>query len=61
MRASSSPNGPANAALFVVSYLYDAAYNVGDLGLAAAVGWVLALVMLTVSLIQIRVVGTGND
>lgn len=61
MRASNMPTGPGNAALYIVSYLYDAAYNVGDLGLAAAVGWVLALIMLTISLIQLRLTGTGTE
>jgi ABC-type sugar transport system permease subunit len=61
MRGTASPNGPRNSALFVVGYLYDAGYNVGDLGLAAAVGWVLALVILTVSLIQLRLTGSTND
>lgn len=61
MRSGGSANGPANSALFIVSYLYDAAYNVGDLGLASAVGWVLALIMLTASLIQLRLTGGAND
>ncbi len=61
MRTGSSANGPANSALFIVSYLYDAAYNVGDLGLASAVGWVLALIMLSASLIQLRLTGGGSD
>lgn len=61
MRSSNMPAGPANSALYIVSYLYDAAYNVGDLGLASAVGWVLALIMLTVSLIQLRLTGTGTE
>ena len=61
MRSTQSPNGPNNSALFIVGYLYDAAYSIGDLGLASAVGWVLALIMLTVSLIQLRLTGAGND
>lgn len=61
LRASNAPTGPANSALYIVSYLYDAAYNVGDLGLASAVGWVLALIMLTVSVIQLRLTGSGTE
>jgi ABC-type sugar transport system permease subunit len=61
MRSTTSPYGPNNSALFIVGYLYDAAYSIGDLGLASAVGWVLALIILTVSLIQLRLTGASND
>lgn len=47
--------GPANAGLTVVGYLYTTAFETGDLGLAAAVGWSLALIIFSVSLIQLRV------
>ena len=36
-------------------------YSLGDLGLASAVGWVLALIMLTVSLVQLRLTGATNE
>ena len=61
MRGTTSPYGPNNSALFIVGYLYDAAYSIGDLGLASAVGWVLALIILTVSLVQLRLTGASND
>lgn len=61
MRSTTSPNGPNNSALFIVGYLYDAAYSIGDLGLASAVGWILALIMLTVSLVQLRLTSASND
>jgi ABC-type sugar transport system permease subunit len=61
MRSTQSPNGPNNTALFIVGYLYDAAYSIGDLGLASAVGWVLALIMLTVSLVQLRLTGASDE
>jgi ABC-type sugar transport system permease subunit len=61
MRSTQSHNGPDNAALFIVGYLYDAAYSIGDLGLASAVGWVLALMILTVSLVQLKLTGAGDD
>jgi ABC-type sugar transport system permease subunit len=61
MRSTTSPYGPNNSALFIVGYLYDAAYSIGDLGLASAVGWVLALIMLTVCLIQLKLTGASND
>lgn len=53
--------GPANSGLTIVGYLYDAAYNIGDLGLASAVGWILALIMLTVSVAQIGLSGALKD
>jgi len=61
MRGTTSPFGPDNSALFIVGYLYDAAFNVGDLGLASAVGWVLALIILTVSLVQLKLTGAATD
>lgn len=53
--------GPANSGYTLVGYLYDAAYGLGDLGLAAAVGWLLALVMLTVSVAQLKLSGALAD
>ncbi|HEY5079074.1 MAG TPA: sugar ABC transporter permease [Opitutaceae bacterium] len=61
MRDTTSPYGPNNSALFIVGYLYDAAYSIGDLGLASAVGWILALIILTVSLVQLKLTGAAND
>jgi ABC-type sugar transport system permease subunit len=61
MRGTASPHGPANSALYLVTYLYDAAYVVNDLGLASAVGWVLALIILAVSLVQLRLTGATAD
>ena len=46
--------GPKNSGLTIVGYLYQYAFRNGDLGTGAAVGWVLTLVILVVSLIQIR-------
>ncbi len=53
--------GPGNAAITMVGYLYDAAFNSGDLGLASAVGWVLGCFIMLVSLLQIKVLGTGKE
>jgi ABC-type sugar transport system permease subunit len=47
--------GPENAGLTVIGYLYEVAFRSGDLGLGSAVGWVVALIIFTISLIQIRV------
>jgi ABC-type sugar transport system permease subunit len=45
--------GPNNSGLTVVGYLYTYAFDSGDLGTAAAVGWLLTFVILIVSLVQI--------
>lgn len=53
--------GPKNAGLTVVGYLYHYAFMAGDLGTGAAVGWLLTLIILTVSVIQVRISGTANE
>jgi ABC-type sugar transport system permease subunit len=50
--------GPKNSGMTVVGYLYRRAFEDGDLGMAAAVGWVLTAVILLISLAQIRVSGS---
>jgi ABC-type sugar transport system permease subunit len=47
--------GPRNSGLTIVGYLYRFSFGSGDLGTGAAVGWLLTLLILVVSLIQIRV------
>lgn len=49
--------GPDNSGMTVVGYLYRFAFEGGDLGTAAAVGWLLTCIILVVSLIQIRLAG----
>lgn len=50
--------GPNNSGLTIVSYLYGYAFNSGDLGTAAAIGWILTFIILIISLVQIRLSGT---
>ena len=50
--------GPANSGLTIVGYLYQAAFNSGDLGTGAAVGWLLSFLIFLVGLVQIQVSGT---
>jgi ABC-type sugar transport system permease subunit len=50
--------GPSNSGLTVVGYLYQNAFANGDLGTGAAVGWLLTFIILVISLIQIRIVGS---
>ena len=47
--------GPRNSGLTIVGYLYNTAFNTGDLGTGAAVGWILALIIFTISTIQVKV------
>jgi len=44
--------GPNNQGLTVVMYLYDKGFNAGDLGYASAVGWVLALLLSALAIVQ---------
>jgi ABC-type sugar transport system permease subunit len=53
--------GPRNAGLTIVGYLYNFAFETGDLGTGAAVGWLLTVIILVVSLIQIRLSGTARS
>ncbi len=53
--------GPDNSGLTVVGYLYDVGFNAGDLGLGSAVGWLVALVILVVSGLQLRLTGGGEE
>jgi len=50
-----------NSGRTIVWYLYSQAFESGDLGTAAAVGWLLTTIVLLVSLVQIRIFGTGRD
>jgi ABC-type sugar transport system permease subunit len=50
--------GPEQAGLTVVMYLYDRGFVAGDLGYASVVGWSLALMVLVISLFQMRYSGT---
>ena len=54
--------GPKNSGMTIVGYLYNQGINTGDLGMAAAVGWLLTCIILVVSLVQIRLSRTaGSD
>ncbi|HEX2852163.1 MAG TPA: sugar ABC transporter permease [Opitutaceae bacterium] len=51
---SSSGNaaGPNNSALTIVMYLYQNGFLQGDLGYASAIGWVLAVMLMSAALFQ---------
>jgi ABC-type sugar transport system permease subunit len=50
--ATGNPGGPNESALTIVMYLYQTGFLVGDLGYASAIGWVLALLLMTVAMGQ---------
>jgi ABC-type sugar transport system permease subunit len=54
LQITTSPYGPKNSGMTIVGYLYRHAFDDGDLGTAATVGWLLTFMILIVSLVQIR-------
>jgi ABC-type sugar transport system permease subunit len=54
LQNNNSGFGPDNSGLTIVGYLYRFAFESGDLGTAAAVGWLLTCLILVVSLVQIK-------
>lgn len=48
-------HGPDNSGLTVITYLYDWGFNAGDLGLGSAVGWIVAVIIFALSVLQIRI------
>jgi ABC-type sugar transport system permease subunit len=48
-------SGPKLAGMTIVMYLYENGFMTGDISFAAAVGWMLVVMILSVSLIQLRV------
>jgi ABC-type sugar transport system permease subunit len=53
--------GAKNAGITLITYLNFYGFRSGDLGLGSAVGWVIALIIFTISLIQIRVTRLAED
>lgn len=54
LQITQSPYGPKYSGMTLVGYLYMYAFENGDLGTAAAVGWLITLIILAVSLVQVR-------
>jgi ABC-type sugar transport system permease subunit len=44
--------GPRNQGLTVVMYLFQSGFEVGDLGYASAIGWMLSLLLIALALVQ---------
>jgi len=53
--------GPDDAGLTVITYLYDVGFTSGDLGLGSAVGWVVAVIIFGLSLLQIKMARVAED
>ncbi len=49
-----SGSGPDRAALTIVMYLYQQGFETGDLGYAAAIGWAFMVMVMALSIIQVR-------
>ncbi len=53
--------GPGSRGITIVMYLYLNGFEAGNLGYAAAVGWVLVALVLAVSLVQIRMMRATKE
>ena len=45
----------------IVGYLFAHGFQAGDIGYAAAVGWVLLLMISVVAFVQLKVSGAAKD
>ena len=62
LQGSGGGFGPKNSGMTVVGYLYYYAFDAGDLGMGAAIGWLLTFIILVISLVQIRITSRiGRD
>ncbi|MDP9174617.1 MAG: sugar ABC transporter permease [Planctomycetota bacterium] len=53
-------SGPNGRGLTIVMYLFSMGFNSGDLGYASAIGWTLMLILLLVSLAQVKFTGAAK-
>jgi len=54
-------SGPDNSGLTLIGYLYQVGFDSGDLGLGSAVGWIVAVIIFGLALIQIRLSGAARE
>lgn len=47
--------GPGRASTTIMVYLYERGFLYGDLGYAAAMGWIVTILLLIIALVQLRV------
>lgn len=53
--------GPGRASTTLMVYLYERGFLAGDLGYAAAMGWLITILLLVVALVQLRVTRAWRD
>lgn len=53
--------GPGFAGLTIVMYLYQQGFEAGNIGYASAIGWVLVLMILVISLAQLKITGALKE
>jgi ABC-type sugar transport system permease subunit len=56
----SSSGGPENRGLTIVMYLFQMGFESGNLGYASAIGWVLAVVLIGLAVVQRKVSGDSE-
>lgn len=54
-------SGPGSRAMTIVMYLYINGFEAGDLGYAAAIGWMLVILILGVALAQVKLTGAAKE
>ena len=54
-------SGPRLAGMTIVMYLYENGFMTGDISFAAAVGWILVVLILGVSLVQVKLTGAAEE
>jgi ABC-type sugar transport system permease subunit len=58
---STDGRGPADAGLTLITYLNEVAFRYGDLGMGSAIGWVVALIIFGISIVQVRISRLVDD
>lgn len=53
--------GPGRASTTVMVYLYERGFLAGEQGYAAAMGWIVTLLLLVIALVQLRVTRAWSD
>jgi arabinosaccharide transport system permease protein len=53
--------GPSFAGLTIVMYLYQQGFEIGNIGYAAAIGWVLVLMIFLVAMAQLKTTGALKE
>jgi multiple sugar transport system permease protein len=47
--------GPSNSALFAVMYLFQRAFSYFQMGYAAAIAWMLFVIIITITALQFKI------